>query len=188
MSNEDTHADRLDPIVGKRLVRAPICMNFHGVVLRLCFTLRMEPTLDEVRAILSTSPRVAILGGNDDPSKPAFYVPDYLRQHGYTVFAVNPKLAGQSLFDAPVYGDLAALAAAQRPIDLLDVFRRPELLPAHLEEMLALKPRTVWFQQGIRNDAVAAELRAAGINVVQDRCTLADHRRFGLGAPTSVGE
>ena len=148
----------------------------------------MEPTDDEVRTILSTSPRVAILGGNDDTSKPAFYVPDYLRQHGYTVFAVNPKLAGQTLFGAPVYGDLAALAVAQQTIDLLDVFRRPELLPSHLDEMLMLRPRTVWFQQGIRHADVAAKLRAAGIIVVQDRCTLADHRRFGLGAPTATAD
>ena len=144
----------------------------------------MEPTTDEVRAILATSPRVAVLGINDDPSKPAHYVPAYLQQAGYAVVGVNPKLAGQHLFGAPVYADLAALAAAGAgPIDLLDVFRRPELLPGHVAEILALRPTVVWLQQGIRNEEVAATLRAAGITVVQDRCTLADHRRFGLGAP-----
>ena len=182
MSNEDAHSKqgRSD-----RMQKAGVRANLQELPWRcdLCFTCAMEPTLDDVRTILSTSPRVAVLGGNDDPSKPAFYVPDYLRQHGYSVFAVNPKLAGQTLFGAPVYGDLAALAAAQQPIDLLDVFRRPELLPSHLDEMLKLHPRVVWFQQGIRNDVVAAQLRAACIVVVQDRCTLADHRRLGLGSP-----
>ncbi len=144
----------------------------------------MEPTLDAVRAILANSPRVAVLGINDDASKPAYYVPAYLHQAGYSIVGVNPKLAGQTMFGAPVYADLAALAAAGAgPVDLLDVFRRPALLPGHVAEILALRPTVVWFQQGIRNDAVAAELRAAGITVVQDRCTLADHRHFGLAAP-----
>ncbi len=154
----------------------------------------MEPTIDEVRAILANSPCVAVLGISDDPSKPAHYVPAYLHQAGYTVVGVNPKLAGQIMFGGPVYADLAALTASPEmertsersergPVDLLDVFRRPELLPGHLAEILALRPAVVWFQQGIRNDAVAATLRSAGITVVQDRCTLADHRRFGLEAP-----
>jgi uncharacterized protein len=145
----------------------------------------MEPTLDQVRAILASSPRIAVLGISDDPSKPAHYVPAYLHQAGYSIVGVNPKVAGQSMFGGPVYADLAALSAAGAgPIDLLDVFRRPELLPGHVAEILALRPAVVWFQQGIRNDEVAATLRAAGITVVQDRCTLADHRRFGLGPPS----
>ena len=156
----------------------------------------MEPTQDEVRKILANSPRLAVLGISDDPSKPAHYVPAYLHQAGYTVVGVNPKLAGQTMFGAPVYADLAALAAAgpemqqtsERSVDLLDVFRRSELLPGHLAEIIALRPAVVWFQQGIRNDAVAAALRGAGITVVQDRCTLADHRRFGLAAPKSAGD
>ena len=147
----------------------------------------MEPTLAQVRVILANSPRVAVLGINDDSSKPAYYVPAYLQKAGYTVVGVNPKLAGRHLLGATVHADLAALAAAgDGPIDLVDVFRRSELLPGHVAEILALRPAVVWFQQGIRNDEVAATLRAAGITVVQDRCTLADHRQFGLGPPTRV--
>lgn len=151
-----------------------------------CSTRPMEPTIDEVRAILANSPRVAVLGISDDPSKPAHYVPEYLHQAGYTVVGVNPKLAGQIMFGGPVYADLAALQAAGAAVDLVDVFRRPELLPGHLAEIIALRPTVVWFQQGIRNDAVAGALRSAGITVVQNRCTLADHRRFGLQAPKSA--
>ncbi len=146
----------------------------------------MEPTQDEVRTILASSPRVAVLGINDDPSKPAHYVPAYLHQVGHSIVGVNPKLAGQTMFGAPVYADLVALAATGSAVDLLDVFRRSELLPGHLAEIIALRPAVVWFQQGIRNDAVAAALRSASITVVQDRCTLADHRQFGLAAPKSA--
>ena len=145
----------------------------------------MEPTLDQVRAMLASSPRIAVLGISDDPSKPAHYVPGYLHQTGYSIVGVNPKVAGQNIFGGPVYADLAALTAAGAgPIDLLDVFRRPELLPGHVAEILALRPAVVWFQQGIRHDEVATTLRAAGITVVQDRCTLADHRQLRLGPPT----
>jgi predicted CoA-binding protein len=93
---------------------------------------------------------------------------------------VNPGLAGQQLFGEPVR---AALTDITEPIDLVDVFRRPDALPAHVDEIIAARPRAVWFQLGIRNDAVAQQLEAAGIEVVQDRCTLADHRRWGLGRP-----
>jgi len=63
-------------------------------------------------------------------------------------------------------------------LDLVDVFRRPKDLEAHLEDILAKKPKAVWLQSGIRNDAVADRLAAAGIDVVQDRCLMVDHRRY----------
>ena len=71
------------------------------------------------------------------------------------------------------------------PIDLVDVFRRSELLPGHVEDILAMspRPRIVWFQLGIKHDDCAKILEAAGIVVVQNRCTLADHQRLGMGAP-----
>jgi hypothetical protein len=64
------------------------------------------------------------------------------------------------------------------PIDVVDVFRRPQDLPAHLDDILAAKPAAVWLQSGIRNDAFAGELARAGIAVVQDRCLMVEHRRF----------
>ena len=137
----------------------------------------------QVREILSSSPTVAILGVNDEPEKAAFYVPEYLHDEGYRIIGVNPKLAGKTMFDNPVRTTLAEIT---EPIDLVDVFRRPEAILAHVEDILAMKPRpkVVWFQLGIRNDEAARVLEAAGITVVQNRCTLADHQRLGLGAPT----
>lgn len=123
-----------------------------------------------------------MLGFNPDESRPAHYVPAYLRAQGYRVIPVNPVLAarGAAFHGEPARATLAEIA---EPVDVVDVFRRPEAIPAHLEDILAMspRPRVVWLQQGIRNDEAAARLVEAGINVVQDRCTLADHRRLGLG-------
>jgi len=128
-----------------------------------------------LREILEQSKTIAVLGAHDQPQRAAFYVPEYLRQQGYRVLPVNPRLAGLTLFGERVRASLAELGET---VDLLDVFRGARHLPAHLDEMLAAKPKVVWFQLGIREDAVAAALTAAGIEVVQDRCTLADHRRL----------
>lgn len=134
----------------------------------------------DLRALLAHSPTVAVLGIHDDPVRPAHYVPAYLHDHGYRILGVNPALAGRTLFGQVV---VASLADLTEPVDLVDVFRRPEALPAHQAELAACPAPVVWFQLGIRHDAVAAALTAAGKTVIQDRCTLADHRRLGLGQP-----
>lgn len=121
------------------------------------------------RAILARARVIAVLGAHHQATRPAFYVPDYLHARGYTILPVNPALVGRSLWGQPV---VASLAALERPVDLVDVFRRPEALA------MTPRPAVVWFQLGIRDDRAAAALAAGGIEVVQDRCTLADHRRF----------
>jgi predicted CoA-binding protein len=137
---------------------------------------------DRIRQILTTSPTIAVLGVHTEPEKAAFYVPEYLHDEGYRIIGVNPQFRGDELFGEPVR---ATLAEITEPVDLVDVFRRSELIPQHVEDILAMKPRprVVWFQLGIRNDDVAHILEAAGITVIQNRCTLADHQRLGLGAP-----
>jgi predicted CoA-binding protein len=136
-----------------------------------------------LREILTTSPTIAVLGVHREPDKAAFYVPEYLHDEGYRIIGVNPQFHDEELFGERVRDTLAEIA---EPVDLVDVFRRAELIPQHVEDILAMKPRpkVVWFQLGIRNDEVAHILEAAGITVIQNRCTLADHQRLGLGAPT----
>jgi predicted CoA-binding protein len=79
----------------------------------------------------------------------------------------------------------ATLSEIAEPVDLVDVFRRAEDIPKHVEDILAMKPRpkVVWFQLGIKNEDAAKILESAGIIVIQNRCTLADHQRLGMGAP-----
>ncbi|TNF32224.1 MAG: CoA-binding protein [Deltaproteobacteria bacterium] len=137
--------------------------------------------LTTVRKILDEARTIAILGAHRSPVRAAYYVPEYLQQQGYRVIPVNPTLVGRTLWGEPVLG---ALTEIDVPVDIVDVFRRRDHLAAHVPEILAMSPlpKVVWFQLGIWNDGVAEELAAAGIDVVQDRCTFADHKHLGLGA------
>ena len=143
----------------------------------------MVPIKDaQLREILTTSPTIAVLGVHHEPEKAAFYVPEYLHDEGYRIIGVNPQFHGKQLFGEAVRNTLAEIS---EPVDIVDVFRRAELIPDHIEDILAMKPRprVVWFQLGIKNDDAAKILEAAGITVVQNRCTLADHQRLGLCPP-----
>ena len=121
--------------------------------------------------------RVAVLGAKRGRSEPAFFVPEYLRERGYSILPVNPTLVGETLFGRAVAPTLADL---QQTADVIEVFRRPEHLPGHATEILALpwRPAVVWFQLGIRHDGAAERLARAGIRVVQDRCMMPEHRRL----------
>jgi uncharacterized protein len=127
--------------------------------------------------ILREARTVAVLGAKAQPSAPAFYVPAYLAHQGYRILPVNPTLTGRPIHDTSTVATLADLSA---PVDVVEIFRRPEYLPGHAAEILALpwKPAVVWFQLGIRNDAAAECLARAGIRVVQDRCMMPEHRRL----------
>jgi predicted CoA-binding protein len=127
--------------------------------------------------VLREARTVAVLGAKTLPGQPAFYVPAYLQTRGYRVLPVNPVFAGRIVLGEPVVPTLADLPG---PVDVIEIFRRPEYLPGHAGEILALpwRPRAVWFQLGIRHDGAAGELARAGIDVVQDRCMMPEHRRL----------
>jgi predicted CoA-binding protein len=135
--------------------------------------------LDRIREILADARTIAVLGASTRAARPAAYVPDYLHARGYRVVPVNPVHLGERRWGEPFRASLAEL---REPVDIVDVFRHPRFLPDHLADLLAIQPapKVVWLQQGVRHDEFAAALIAAGIEVVQDRCTLADHRRLGL--------
>ena len=135
-----------------------------------------------LREILTSSPTIAVLGADQEPEKAAYYVPEYLHDEGYRIIGVNPDIQGEQLFGEPVRNTLAEI---DEQVDLVDVFRKSELIPQHVEDILAMSPRpkVVWLQLGIKNEDAARILEAAGITVVQNRCTLADHQRLGLGSP-----
>jgi len=135
--------------------------------------------LADLRRVLTEARTIAVLGASPRAERPGHYVPAYLLRQGYRILPVNPAHVGKELFDQPVRATLAEL---DEPVDLVDVFRRPAALPGHLDDLLAMTPRpgTVWLQLGIRHDGFAADLVAAGIDVVQSRCTLADHRAWSI--------
>ncbi|GAA3996354.1 CoA-binding protein [Deinococcus rubellus] len=133
----------------------------------------------DIVRVLEESKSVAVIGFHPDEVKAAHYVPEYLDRQGYKVYGVNPALASRrvSAFGHPVVGSLAELNV---PVDVVEVFRRSDKVREHLPDILSMNPlpRTVWLQLGIRDDAVAAELSARGITVIQDRCMLSDHRQY----------
>ena len=131
-----------------------------------------------IAALIRSSKRVAVLGIKTEAQadQPAFYVPAYLKSAGVDVIPVPVYYPeAREILGAPVY---RALADVPGPVDIVDVFRRPADIPRYLDDLLALKPRAVWFQLGIRNDPVAAALAEAGIQVVQDRCLMVDWRKY----------
>jgi predicted CoA-binding protein len=120
--------------------------------------------------------RVAVLGIRSERRRyrPAFYVAEYLASAGLDVVPVPvyenlPQILGRTVYHT--------LSEIPGDIDLVDVFRRAEDIEGHLEDMLAKHPAAVWFQSGIRNDRAAEVLARAGIQVVQDRCLMVEHRR-----------
>ena len=138
---------------------------------------RLE-TEDEVRDLVKRIRRVAVLGikTEEQSDQPAFYVPEYLSSVGTEVVPVPVYYPeAKQILGKPVYRRLVDVPGE---LDLVDIFRRPKDLEAHLDDILAKKPKAVWFQAGIRNDAVADRLAAAGIDVVQDRCLMVDHRKY----------
>ena len=130
-------------------------------------------------ALVKQAKRVAVLGIKTEAQdgQPAFTVPRYLKGVGCEIVPVPvyyPEVT--EILGEKVYRKLTDIPGE---VDLVDVFRRPQDVPKHLDELLAKKPKVVWLQLGIRHDEVAAKLAAAGIDVVQDRCLLVEHRRFG---------
>ena len=134
-----------------------------------------------LREIFERCRTIAVVGIKAGASDDAFRVPHYMQQHGHRIVPVSPKLdrvLGERCF--------ASLRELHEAIDLVNVFRAPQHLPAHVDEILAMDPRpfAVWFQLGIRDDASAARLRAAGVAVVQDECLMVEHARLaGRGHP-----
>lgn len=121
---------------------------------------------------------VAVLGIKTEAQadQAAHYVPAYCQSAGLAVVPVPVYYPeAQTILGEKVYRSVAAI---ERDVDLVNVFRRPSDIDQHVDDIVAKHPKAVWFQSGIRHDAAAARLTAAGIDVVQDRCLMVEHRRL----------
>lgn len=130
-----------------------------------------------IHSILSTVKTVAIVGASTNPARASNIVVKYLRGKKYRTYPVNPVYAGQEILGRMTY---ARLADVPEPIDLIDIFRRVDAIPSVVEEALALepKPKVIWMQLGLRDDAAAALAEAAGVKVVMNRCMKIEYGRF----------
>jgi predicted CoA-binding protein len=132
----------------------------------------------QIREVILQTKRIAVLGMKTEAQagQPAFYVPAYLAAAGFDVIPVPVYYPDVTeILGTKVYRRLSDVPGG---IDLVDVFRRPRDIDAHVDDLLAANPKAVWFQSGIRNDGAAERLAAAGIKVIQDRCLMVEHRRL----------
>lgn len=131
----------------------------------------------QIGDLLNSSKRIAVLGMKTEPQKPARYVPAYAKAAGYKIIPVPvyyPEVT--EILGEKVYRKVADVPGE---VDIVNVFRRPGDIPPHVDDIIAKKPRAVWFQMGITNDEAAERLARAGIDVVQDRCLMVELRRIG---------
>ena len=133
-------------------------------------------TDDQVRDLLSETKRIAVLGIKPEShsAQPAFYVPKYMADAGCEIVPVPVYYPDVTqILGQPVYRSLTAIPVE---IDMVNVFRRPDDIGRHTIDILEKKPKSVWFQLGIRNDEAAEKFARAGIKVVQDLCLMVEHR------------
>lgn len=123
--------------------------------------------------ILETCRTIAVVGLSSNPRRPSYQVAEYMQRHGYRIIPVNPQ-------ETEVLGEkcYACLEDVPEKIDCVDVFRRPEFVPAITDSAIAIGARALWLQLEIVDDVAIARARAAGLLAVQDRCLLIERRRY----------
>ena len=131
-----------------------------------------EPDVIEAMLGSGTGRTIAVVGLPQDQARPSHYVSEYMQQHGYNIYPVNPSI--DAVLGEKSYASLTALPA--KP-DVVNVFRVPSQIPAIVDEMLTLGLGSLWVQQGIVNLEAAERAERAGIRVVMDRCIMVEHRR-----------
>jgi predicted CoA-binding protein len=120
--------------------------------------------------ILNTSRIVAMVGLSPDPERPSYIVASYLKEQGYRIIPVNPQV--KEILGEPSYPDLVSIPG---PVDVVDIFRRSEDVPAIVEEAIKIGAKVVWMQEGVINEAAAARAAEAGLSVVMDKCMRKQH-------------
>ena len=116
---------------------------------------------------------IAVVGISDNPERPSYDVASFLEEHGYNIIPVNPSLTEWK--GKKSYPDLKSIPVK---VDVVDIFRRPEAVPPIVDEAIAIKPKAIWMQLGIVNEEAAAKARAAGIEVVMDKCMKIEYNRL----------
>lgn len=130
-------------------------------------------TDDDIRRLLADTRTIAVVGLSTNPDKDSHRVASYLKKAGYKIIPVNP--GGTEILGERSYRDLLSV---DRPIDLVDVFRPSDEVPAIAEQAMAIGAKVLWMQMGIRNDDAALKARAKGMTVIQDACLKVEHSRL----------
>jgi len=137
----------------------------------------------DIRDLLTSARTIAVVGASDRPSRPSYGVMRVLQDHGYRVLPVNPQITGEHVLGEFVWRDLSQIGL---PIDIVDIFRRPEAAGDAVDQAIFVGAKAVWMQLGVINEEAAARAEAAGLKVVMDRCPAIEIRRLGLQKVASV--
>jgi len=132
---------------------------------------------DYLRGIFRRVKTIAMVGASPRPDRASYGVMQFLQRRGFRVIPVNPQAAGETLHGEKIY---AALGDVPETIDMVDIFRRSELVPPVVDEAIAKGAKVIWMQLGVRHDAAAAKAEAAGIDVVMNRCPAIEVPRLGI--------
>ncbi len=135
--------------------------------------------------LLQFAKTIAMVGLSPDPMRPSHFAAIYMQSEGYDIIPVNPRLAGQKILGETVYASLLDIPK-DRQVDIVDVFRKPADVPEVLDEAIQIGAPIFWMQLGIVNEEAAARARAAGMDVVMNRCVKIEHARF-FGGLNLVG-
>ena len=134
---------------------------------------------DDIRALLTETRTWAVVGCSPDPARDSHRIAALLKREGFQVFPVNPKEDGELLGERCY----ASLRDLPEPVDVVDIFRRPDQAGAHVDEAIAIGARGVWMQLGVIDEAAAERARAAGLRVVMDRCPAIELPRIRPPSP-----
>ncbi len=131
---------------------------------------QQNATLEEIKSILENNKVIAVVGLSDKPDRPSYRVAHYLQQNGYRIIPVNPAI--KEVLGEKAYSDLTQIP---EPIDIVDIFRKPDAVPEIIAQAIALRAKVIWMQEGIVHNASADTARAAGLQVVMNKCILKEH-------------
>src|SRR4051812_38834285 len=131
----------------------------------------------DIAELLSNARTIAVVGASDRPNRPSYGVMRFLQDHGYRVLPVNPQIAGEHVHGEFVWTELAQIGV---PIDIVDIFRRPEVAGGAVDQAILAGAKAVWMQLGVINEEAAARAEAAGLKVVMDRCPKIEIARLRL--------
>jgi uncharacterized protein len=126
-----------------------------------------------IHELLKTSRTIAVVGISSKHFRPSYGVAEYMQRNGYRIIPVNPFL--QTVLGEKCYPELDSIPER---VDIVDIFRRAEFVPEIVEAAIRIKARAVWMQEGVVHEEAADRAKAAGLDVVMDRCILKDHRRI----------
>lgn len=140
----------------------------------------MDMTDAALRRILSEVKVIALVGASPNPARPSHDVGQFLTGRGYRVIPVNPGHAGEEIWGEVVRADLAEVAAEVGPVDMIDIFRRSDAVPAIVAEALEVLPglKVVWMQLDVISEEARSMAEARGLDVVMDRCPKIEYRRL----------